>query len=494
MDAMFNRWRLVRPDAKLVDLSDSGALELLAQSKWRRTPVFAGPQGLMDLRLVNFAGSSFFDGIGPGSQKTYGYEIVTWLNFLHSQDPEMDWTLATEEHFRDFKAWRVMDPENPGLVAGSTFNKSVAGLTRLYDWAVKNGHTETSPIPAESKGGRAARVKAAKPSRDIWVTPSTYRLWRDVGIRGMTMTSEGKGSERRFVATGEFKGNFKGRNTGRKAAFADLIYRSGLRREEAGSLLLTEIPQGDTIRASLAAATTKFDKQGRSFLIPTDAKDRIATYVATERAAAVKRALKRGLYDQMDPIWITDTQFVKGRLRLLKEDGSSLAADHLDWAARTRLFRNSEQGPEPLLLWLGEAGLPLDPESWEKSFTSANRAIGREFKQLGFPGMQLNLTPHSLRFSFALAALVVLHQRIDEVRGPAKDGYHPARYHEAYDIVSNLLGHSSPAVTREIYVEPVRGLLGSALFSAETGSVDEILNQLSTIDGRVRSVGGGERS
>lgn len=494
MEQMSGRWRVVFPDTTPADLTRSDALGILAGSKWRKTLVFAGPDGLMDLRLVDFVSSSFFDGLAPKSQKTYSYEITTWLNFLFSQDSEFDWTQATEDQFRDFKAWRTNDCENTGLITGATFNKGVAGLEKLYNWAVKNGHTEASPISTGSRSGRSARAKTARPSRDKWVTPATYRLWRDVGIRGMGMTAQGLDSERRFVATGEFLDAFRGRNSTRKAAFTDLVYRSGLRREEAGSLLTVELPKGETIRAALAAAVTKFDKQGRFFLVPSDAKTRIDAYCAGERASAIKRAIKSGRYDNLDPIWVTETKNVKGRLQLLTEDGRKLSADNLDWEARTRLFKMGTHGPEPLLLWLGESGIPLEPETWDKVFDAANRQIGKQFKKLGFPGMELRLTPHSLRFSFAIAMLVVLHQRIDEIRGVHNSGYDPSRYHEAYDIVSNILGHSSPAVTREIYVEPVRGLIGSTLFVNDLGSVDEVLNQLSLLDGRVRSVGGGEES
>lgn len=49
-----------------------------------------------------------------------------------------------------------------------------------------------------------------------WFTPRTYRLWRDVGLRGYTVGG--------LPETG-----WRGRNDSRNTAFTDLLFESGPR-------------------------------------------------------------------------------------------------------------------------------------------------------------------------------------------------------------------------------------------------------------------------
>jgi hypothetical protein len=86
---------------------------------------------------------------------------------------------------------------------------------------VRRGGT-VAEVPANrATGVRAANVK--------WFTPRTYRLWRDTGLRGYTVG-------------GLPEAGWRGRNEGRNAAFADLLFESGLRLREAGCLLTIEVP------------------------------------------------------------------------------------------------------------------------------------------------------------------------------------------------------------------------------------------------------------
>jgi len=62
-----------------------------------------------------------------------------------------------------------------------------------------------------------------------WLPPTSYRLWRDVGIRG-------QGPD------GLPDPAFRGRWATRNAVFCDLMVRTGLRLSEQASLSVLEVP------------------------------------------------------------------------------------------------------------------------------------------------------------------------------------------------------------------------------------------------------------
>src|SRR5215467_4335231 len=86
------------------------------------------------------------------------------------------------------------------------------------------------------------------------------------------------------------------RNGSRNALFADLLITTGLRLEEASSLLAVEIEEA--VRAStdgdkqvafrLSAALTKGDK-GRTIRIPAWLLSRLRSYIEIERAVAADK-------------------------------------------------------------------------------------------------------------------------------------------------------------------------------------------------------------
>src|SRR5438874_13444763 len=96
----------------------------------------------------------------------------------------------------------------------------------------KEQHIARSPVLVHQVrlcGGGTATV-ADQASRDVrsadvkWVTPRTYRLWRDTGLLG-------------YDAAGQPDPSWRGRNRGRDGAFPDLPVSSGRRPREGGCLL-----------------------------------------------------------------------------------------------------------------------------------------------------------------------------------------------------------------------------------------------------------------
>src|SRR5271166_4106926 len=125
----------------------------------------------------------------PHSLRAYGYDIAVWVRFLHAACGKTVWAATTH---RD--VWR-----------------------RGY-------------------GNRRARVaarndsyeRAAKRSDVRFVSLEDYRVFRDVGLRGLDVD----GAERPGA---------RDRNGARNALFAELLVTTGLRLSEASFLLASEL-------------------------------------------------------------------------------------------------------------------------------------------------------------------------------------------------------------------------------------------------------------
>ena len=92
-----------------------------------------------------------------------------------------------------------------------------------------------------------------------------------------------------------------GRNDGRNAAFTDLLFSSGLRLREGGCLLTLEVPEAAAghcyYEGSVAGAVAK--RRERMFYASAAALRRVAGYIATTGAEAIRRARRHRHYDQV---------------------------------------------------------------------------------------------------------------------------------------------------------------------------------------------------
>ncbi|MDO0930431.1 hypothetical protein QQY66_01470 [Streptomyces sp. DG2A-72] len=80
----------------------------------------------------------------------------------------------------------------------------------------------------------------------------------------------------------------------------------------------------------------------------------------------------------------------------------------------------------------------------------------------------------------ALRVLVSLHFALDRRLGlsPAQRRDYEELYGNVWSTVKDLLGHRSEETTREIYLEPLRGLQVETLLSDETPENTEVLSRL----------------
>jgi integrase len=147
----------------------------------------------------------------------------------------------------------------------------------------------------------------------------------------------------------------------------------------------------------------------------------------------------------------------RDRLRIREPGGweSRPSVNAVSPSARRRLFTRTEQGLEPLAVWLNEDGLPRDPHGWQHTFDTANTRIAG----FGLPG--LRATPHHLRHSFALrwyALGKLLYESRTAHLDPEGAKDFREQFGDTWDLVATMLGHRNPQTTKSHYLEPFRAL------------------------------------
>jgi hypothetical protein len=230
--------------------------------------------------------------------------------------------------------------------------------------AVQRDFVQVNPVLMRSVVGRSGdlvlvpsgRAKNARTSEVRWLTPRAFRRWADVRLRG-------------FGADGLPSAGRAGRLADRIAAFADLLFSSGVRLTEGASLLTVEVPRlqlegGRYYTGRLARAVTK-SKRARTFYASSGVVGEIEGYVESSRAQVVRRAQATGRYDGLRMRLVTHETGRHRRLHWRDHDGvvgrTSLTEATVE--ERMLLFIDGPDGPEPLWLWLNESGLPFRPAS-----------------------------------------------------------------------------------------------------------------------------------
>lgn len=306
------------------------------------------------------------------SLRAYAYDVVVWLRFLQDACGKDVWAATPDDvaAFHRARRW-----EDAGFrISASSWNRAVAALDKLYRWGEAQGLVARTPFTHRAiwrrgrAGGRgqiaarnAAYERAAKRSDVRFVMLDDYRVFRDVGLRGLTLD----GAERPGA---------RDRNGARNALFAELLVTTGLRLQEASSLFVAEIPAAAVaadrqIWLELPAGLTKGER-GRRVLLSRRLAQQISAYVAVERAGALAKFQARGGWRAIDrPLFAYAIQ--PGALRL--RGGRTVSLDALTPEERAHVVLCDDGAPrEPAALWLTEVGQPVRPNSWEVIFARAS--------------------------------------------------------------------------------------------------------------------------
>src|SRR5277367_2606808 len=175
----------------------------------------------------------------PHSLRAYGYDIAVWVRFLDAACNKTVWAAERSDLDAFHRARRREDVG--GRISASSWNRCIAALEKLYRWAESAGLLASSPFThrdvwRQGHGARRVRIvarndayeRAARRSYVRFISLEDYRVFRDVGLRGLTPD----GAERP---------GGRDRNGARNALFAELLVTTGLRLSEASFLLAFEL-------------------------------------------------------------------------------------------------------------------------------------------------------------------------------------------------------------------------------------------------------------
>lgn len=402
----------------------------------------------------------------PSTREKYARGLCVWLGYLDAVG--RFWRDVMPEDVDAFKFWRMTDEANPMRVAGSSVGDNIQAINAFYEWAQQQfgvpNPVDRRELAPDRRGPVRGESFAAMPhvvrDSDVkWLDPGGYECWRDVGLRGL-------GRDGR-----EMRG-WHGRNTQRDCAFADGLYGTGLRVSEWATVLTVELPIEDGSRGyytcRLASVCAKGGR-GRRYWMPRSVLADVLSYVESGRAAAVRNAQVKGLYDRISGRLLMVGPNRNRRVRLRAEDGSvaEVSLDALDDLTRARIFRQTRAGLEPVSLWLNEDGVPRRKTGWEHTFTEANQRLAR----IGLSSV--SATPHMLRHSFALrwfsVGRLIYEQRFAHLREEELRDFR-AQFGDTWYLVKTLLGHADIAVTMTVYLEPFRDLDVSVLIGHAQGA------------------------
>jgi len=452
-----------------------------ARARWRQEglPFLLSPEGLPDRRVNAWFSSAEIRLLKPLTWKKYGTCLRMWLNFLEQVDAA--WDDATPELVEDFTVWRLTDPRNSRRVEPGTVHTDLVVLKQFYAWAARE-YGLASPVLMRTlyvQGvGRVEKVAAApsavRNSAVKWFEPDGYVRYRDLGLLGLTVD-------------GLDDPSWRGRNPQRDAAFADGLYGTGLRLTEWGSVLDIELPEDDPSRSyrtcTLAAETAKGGRS-RRYWMPRSALLDVLSYLEGERAAAVARAQSAGRYGRLPDVRTVTRVLKRRRVRYVTAGGKEeLSLDALTPAARRRLFRMTDQGLEPLAVWLNEDGMPRAPHGWHHTFDTVNRRLA-QMGLAGFAG-----SPHMLRHSFALrwyaVGRMLYSKRVGHLTEAETKDFRQ-EFGSTWLLVQTLLGHQNPQTTMNVYLEPFQSLEVELLLAHVEGvGASALMSELFASDPRV---------
>ena len=436
----------------------------------RHVPLILRDGSLYDTELDRFLLDLPLNGVrSPHSLRAYGYDVMIWVRFLEEVRGKSIWR-AERADVAAFHHARRRGDGGSRISAGS-WNRSIASLDKLYRWALEQRLVSASPFThrdvwRRGYGSRRARVvarndayeRASRRSDLRFVSLDDYRVFRDVGLRGLG-------------ADGIERPGARDRNSTRNALFADLLVTTGLRLEEASFLLAFELTALSYIKSrqvwlELPTALTKGDR-GRNVLLPRRLLRQIIDYVEIERAAATAKFRERAGWKAIKrPILIR--RVATGTRHLELYTGRSVAIDHVAPDERGRIVICDAHGApaEPAALWLTEVGQPVQPNSWEQAFIRASRRC----TDAGFP---LRVNPHQLRHGFAVHMLALLVQR------RLREASNSSRASTAMDGYRRLIGDP---------LQQVQRLLGHASLATTYVYLDHIATRADTVDAAVEEL------
>ncbi|MGS1018117.1 tyrosine-type recombinase/integrase [Allosphingosinicella humi] len=326
------------------------------------------------------------DGVSKLTAQHYLYDLrkfERWLAIFGKNLIE-----ASTDDTRDYRSL-CLEGDITYRLSRSAWSRSEVALFRFYDWAVHEAGIITIAPRCKFRRKGALREQTVR-----MVSLEDYILFRNVGLLGLTSNT--------------VEDDRSGSHTPlRDAAYNEFGITTGLRQQERTSLLLCELPLVDGFAfggrkftmLDVPETITKFQKHRRVPLPKRVLTEFVEPYLREERSLLVERWRRSGGALQPDNIlgWLDEN----GRVVIAASPQSPKLPALLTIDERRRLVllpdKNSPlAAASPAALWLNQRGNPMAPEAWASVFRRTCKRLKQRF------GIQLHITDHMLRHSFAV--------------------------------------------------------------------------------------------
>jgi site-specific recombinase XerD len=374
--------------------------------------------------------------------REYAYIVRRFVHFLESRGRDL--LDATESDFQAYRLLRTQVQDKP--VGDATWGKEAQLLNQLYRWLVEHGHLRHRPLRMTPKGRNPLAPRLQRGMDIRHMTLAQYRYFRDVGLGGQLPDSQASDG-------------FRGRAPLRNRAAADLALATGMRPEEWSTVLLPELSvgrrrSGESVEFPVQACA-KYGKY-REIYVPNGALDAVDNFLLLERPELVAASAKPLARRRRELFLVDDVDHEAGKLRgVLDGRRRTFTISAMGPDLRRITMQESDDGVEPLAVFVGHGGQMLGPSSWYRIRCDAWKRMRSHADDPGSPMMpRRRWRWHDTRHTFALQLLSYLERQMD---GDQPDAVARRRRHLAYLgghikhnpllIVSRRLGHASPATT-----------------------------------------------
>lgn len=352
-----------------------------------------------------------------------GEDLDTWL--ADHGEPKLDLTDATRDDLSDYR-----DHRGDAGIKASTLNNELSALSGFYRYAHKRKWITTDPVPRWGTRERNTLLKRSREQRvEKFLTLPQAKHFLEVGLRG-------DGAEQHRPAYQE-----------RDYGYGLLLLTTGLRREEAGHLLDSEVQPLEEMPSSGVDSFRRTGKYQviRDVYITTELVNGLHLYRTAERPAIIAAAqpslrtkLRAGQLLVVDRIG-----HPKGQPTLVVR-GTPIPAVAFSSENRLRAVRIADDDTiEPLAIFVSRTGLPLHIDYWDHLFTAARERVHDHGAALR-PPAHVHVTPHTMRHTFAVHCLSELMR---SAQGRNLDPY--ALIKNPVETVRQLLGHASIETTQK---------------------------------------------
>ncbi|WP_076592152.1 tyrosine-type recombinase/integrase [Herminiimonas arsenitoxidans] len=328
----------------------------------------------------------------PNTWRTYAEQLSLFFRFLIRR--EKTWRNASSEDWLVYYRLRRIQ-SGPLKISSASWNVFAAALRRFYEWAQQEGHVECVPFEYTTK------MLAGPYLNQTSHTPSTNlkERSRNKDIKYMTEHDFLEIYLPRIMATKEGL---------RNALYVRLLFRTGLRAEEAVTIKLSMLPDPDSIffnglNTCPLTVLGKGNKE-RTVRVPKSWLRDVRRYIEWDRADAIKRR---------------KACLIKGNTDIKDED----------------------------FLFLTSLGRPATYSAFYKMMRVAGDVSGFSFKT----------HPHMLRHSYAIYTLSgMIRQMLTRQTVPvnSRSEAYKRMVYDPLRVLSRLMGHAC-VTTTFIYLDYV---------------------------------------